>query len=64
MAGGQNNPMGARAMYLGSSLFRIHGTNEPHTIGHAVSSGCFRMRNDDVIDLYSRVKVGTKVVVL
>jgi lipoprotein-anchoring transpeptidase ErfK/SrfK len=64
MKGGGDNPMGARAMYLGSSMFRIHGTNEPHTIGHAVSSGCFRMRNDDVTDLYSRVRVGTKVIVI
>ena len=64
MAGGPNNPLGARAMYLGSSLYRIHGSNEPWTIGHNVSSGCSRMRNADVIDLYSRVKIGTKVVVL
>jgi lipoprotein-anchoring transpeptidase ErfK/SrfK len=64
MAGGPDNPLGARAMYLGDSLYRIHGSNEPHTIGQAVSSGCFRMRNEDVIDLYGRVKVGTKVVVL
>ena len=64
MAGGPNNPLGARAMYLGSSLYRIHGSNEPHTIGTAVSSGCFRLTNDDVIDLYSRVRVGTRVVVL
>jgi lipoprotein-anchoring transpeptidase ErfK/SrfK len=64
MAGGPNNPLGARALYLGSSLYRIHGSNEPHTIGSAVSSGCFRMRNEDVIDLYNRVKVGTRVVVL
>ena len=64
MAGGPNNPLGARAMYLGSSLYRIHGSNEPWTIGHNVSSGCIRMRNVDVIDLYSRVKIGTKVVVL
>ena len=64
MAGGPENPLGARAMYLGSSLYRIHGSNEPDTIGHAVSSGCIRMRNEDVIDLYERVKVGTKVVVL
>jgi lipoprotein-anchoring transpeptidase ErfK/SrfK len=64
MAGGPNNPLGARALYLGSSLYRIHGSNEPHTIGSAVSSGCFRMRNQDVIDLYTRVKVGTRVVVL
>ena len=64
MAGGIDNPLGARAMYLGSSLYRIHGSNEPETIGQAVSSGCFRMTNEDVIDLYDRVKVGTKVVVL
>jgi lipoprotein-anchoring transpeptidase ErfK/SrfK len=64
MSGGINNPLGARAMYLGSSLFRIHGSNEPHTIGTAVSSGCIRMTNADVIDLYSRVRVGTRVVVL
>jgi lipoprotein-anchoring transpeptidase ErfK/SrfK len=64
MAGGPENPLGARAMYLGSSLYRIHGSNEPWTIGTAVSSGCIRMRNEDVIDLYQRVKVGTKVVVI
>jgi lipoprotein-anchoring transpeptidase ErfK/SrfK len=64
MAGGPENPLGARAMYLGSSLYRIHGSNEPHTIGQAVSSGCIRMLNDDVVDLYSRVRVGTRVVVL
>ncbi len=64
MAGGPNNPLGARAMYLGSTLYRIHGSNEPWTIGQAVSSGCIRMRNEDVIDLYGRVKVGTKVVVI
>jgi lipoprotein-anchoring transpeptidase ErfK/SrfK len=64
MPGGPNNPLGARALYLGSSLYRIHGSNEPHTIGSAVSSGCFRMRNQDVIDLYGRVKVGARVVVL
>jgi lipoprotein-anchoring transpeptidase ErfK/SrfK len=64
MAGGPDNPLGARAMYLGSSLYRIHGSNEPWTIGHNVSSGCIRLRNADVIDLYSRVKVGTKVVVM
>jgi lipoprotein-anchoring transpeptidase ErfK/SrfK len=64
MAGGPNNPLGARALYLGSTLYRIHGSNEPWTIGHNVSSGCIRMRNVDVIDLYSRVNVGTKVVVL
>ena len=64
MAGGPENPLGARAMYLGSSLYRIHGSNEPWTIGTQVSSGCIRMRNEDVIDLYGRVKVGTKVVVI
>ncbi|MFN3852779.1 MAG: L,D-transpeptidase [Phreatobacter sp.] len=64
MAGGPDNPLGARALYLGSSLYRIHGSNEPHTIGTAVSSGCFRMTNEDVIDLYGRVRVGTRVVVL
>jgi lipoprotein-anchoring transpeptidase ErfK/SrfK len=63
MAGGIENPLGARAMYLGSTLYRIHGSNEPETIGHAVSSGCFRMTNEDVTDLYSRVSVGTLVVV-
>ena len=64
MEGGPENPLGARAMYLGSSLYRIHGSNEPWTIGTNVSSGCIRMRNEDVIDLYGRVKVGTKVVVI
>ena len=64
MAGGPENPLGARAIYLGSSLYRIHGSNEPWTIGTAVSSGCIRMRNEDVIDLYERVKVGTKVIVI
>jgi len=64
MAGGPENPLGARAMYLGSSLYRIHGSNEPWTIGGAVSSGCIRMRNEDVIDLYNRVKVGTRVIVI
>jgi lipoprotein-anchoring transpeptidase ErfK/SrfK len=64
MPGGPDNPLGARAMYLGNTLYRIHGSNEPETIGQAVSSGCIRMTNDDVIDLYSRVKVGTRVVVL
>jgi lipoprotein-anchoring transpeptidase ErfK/SrfK len=63
MAGGQDNPLGARAMYLGSSLYRIHGSNEPETMGAAVSSGCIRMTNKDVVDLYDRVRVGTKVVV-
>jgi lipoprotein-anchoring transpeptidase ErfK/SrfK len=64
MEGGPENPLGARAMYLGSSLYRIHGSNEPWTIGTNVSSGCIRMRNQDVIDLYGRVNVGAKVVVL
>ena len=64
MAGGPTNPLGARALYLGSTLYRIHGSNEPWTIGQNVSSGCIRMRNQDVIDLYSRVKVGAKVMVL
>jgi lipoprotein-anchoring transpeptidase ErfK/SrfK len=64
MAGGPDNPLGARAIYLGSSLYRIHGSNEPHTIGQAVSSGCFRMRNQDVIEIYERMKVGTRVVVI
>lgn len=64
MPGGIDNPLGARAIYLGSSLYRIHGSNEPETIGAAVSSGCIRMVNRDVIDLADRVKVGTKVVVL
>lgn len=63
MKGGEDNPLGARAMYLGSTLYRIHGSNEPETIGTAVSSGCFRMVNADVIDLYSRVNVGAMVVV-
>jgi lipoprotein-anchoring transpeptidase ErfK/SrfK len=63
MEGGSENPLGARAMYLGSTLYRIHGSNEPETIGQAVSSGCFRMTNEDVTDLYSRVSVGTTVVV-
>jgi lipoprotein-anchoring transpeptidase ErfK/SrfK len=64
MAGAMDNPLGARSMYLGSSLYRIHGSSEGETIGEAVSSGCIRMTNRDVIDLYDRVKVGTKVVVL
>ncbi len=68
MSGGARNPLGARAMYLYSgqrdTMFRIHGSNEPWTIGHAVSSGCIRMLNDDVADLFSRVKVGTSVAVL
>ena len=64
MEGGPQNPLGARAMYLGSSLYRIHGSNEPWTIGTNVSSGCIRMRNEDVIDLYGRVSVGAKVIVI
>jgi lipoprotein-anchoring transpeptidase ErfK/SrfK len=63
MAGGPGNPLGARALYLGHSVFRIHGTNQPETIGHAVSSGCFRLDNADVIDLFERVQVGAKVLV-
>jgi lipoprotein-anchoring transpeptidase ErfK/SrfK len=63
LAGGIENPLGARALYLGSTLYRIHGSNEPETIGHAVSSGCIRMTNEDVTDLYNRVSVGTTVVV-
>jgi lipoprotein-anchoring transpeptidase ErfK/SrfK len=64
MKGGPDNPLGARALYLGSTLYRIHGSNEPWTIGQAVSSGCFRMTNEDVEDLYERVGVGAKVIVL
>ena len=64
MAGGPGNPLGARAMYLGNSLYRIHGTNAPNTIGKRVSSGCIRLTNEDVEDLFNRVNVGTKVVVL
>ncbi len=64
MKGGIDNPLGARAIYLGSSMYRIHGSNEPETIGSAVSSGCIRMTNEDVVDLAERVKVGTRVVVL
>jgi lipoprotein-anchoring transpeptidase ErfK/SrfK len=63
MAGGPGNPMGARAMYLGSTVYRIHGTNAPDTIGQAVSSGCFRLVNDDIADLYDRVQLGAKVIV-
>jgi lipoprotein-anchoring transpeptidase ErfK/SrfK len=63
MPGGEGNPLGARALYLGGSLYRIHGSNEPETIGQAVSSGCIRMLNADVIDLYERVKIGTRVIV-
>jgi lipoprotein-anchoring transpeptidase ErfK/SrfK len=64
MAGGPDNPLGARALYLGSTLYRIHGSNEPWTIGTKVSSGCIRMRNEDVSDLYQRVSVGAKVIVM
>lgn len=64
MPGGPQNPLGARAMYIGSTIFRIHGSNEPWTIGQAVSSGCFRMTNDDVEDLYERVNVGARVIVM
>ncbi len=64
MPGGPNNPLGARALYIGSTLYRIHGTNEPWTIGGNVSSGCIRMTNDDVTDLYERVRVGAKVIVM
>jgi lipoprotein-anchoring transpeptidase ErfK/SrfK len=64
MSGGPENPLGARALYVAGSLYRIHGSNEPETVGQAVSSGCFRMTNDDVIDLYKRVRVGAKLVVL
>jgi lipoprotein-anchoring transpeptidase ErfK/SrfK len=63
MPGGEDNPLGARALYLGNTLYRIHGSNEPETIGDAVSSGCIRMTNDDVMDLYERVRVGARVVV-
>jgi lipoprotein-anchoring transpeptidase ErfK/SrfK len=63
MAGGPGNPLGARAMYLGSTVYRIHGTNQPQTIGTAVSSGCFRLTNPDVADLYERIPVGTKVII-
>jgi lipoprotein-anchoring transpeptidase ErfK/SrfK len=64
MAGGPGNPLGARAMYLGGTVYRIHGTNNPATIGQQVSSGCFRLTNDDVSDLYERVQAGAKVIVL
>ena len=64
MAGGETNPLGARALYLGKTVYRIHGTNQPSTIGTFVSSGCIRLTNEDVMDLYSRIKVGTRVVVL
>jgi lipoprotein-anchoring transpeptidase ErfK/SrfK len=64
MPGGEDNPLGARAMYLGNSIYRIHGSNEPESIGHAVSSGCIRMTNEDVTDLYARVKLGARVIVM
>jgi lipoprotein-anchoring transpeptidase ErfK/SrfK len=64
MAGGEGNPLGARALYLGQTLYRIHGTNQPSTIGTFLSSGCIRLTNEDVTDLYGRVQVGTRVVVL
>jgi lipoprotein-anchoring transpeptidase ErfK/SrfK len=64
MAGGESNPLGARALYLGKTLYRIHGTNQPSTIGTFVSSGCIRLTNDDVTDLFGRVQVGTRVVVM
>ena len=64
MAGGPGNPLGARALYIGGTVYRVHGTNQPETIGSAVSSGCFRLVNPDVIDLYDRVPVGTKVIVV
>jgi lipoprotein-anchoring transpeptidase ErfK/SrfK len=63
MAGGPGNPMGARALYLGTTVYRIHGTNQPRTIGQAISSGCFRLANNEIIDLYERIPVGTKVIV-
>ena len=63
MAGGPGSPLGARALYLGSTVYRIHGTNAPETIGHAVSPGCFRLVNEQIADLYARVPVGTKVIV-
>jgi lipoprotein-anchoring transpeptidase ErfK/SrfK len=64
MAGGPGNPLGARALYIGGTVYRVHGTNQPQTIGSAVSSGCFRLVNPDVIDLYDRVPVGTKIIVV
>jgi lipoprotein-anchoring transpeptidase ErfK/SrfK len=64
MKGGLGNPLGAQALYLGSSMYRIHGSNEPETIGYAVSSGWIRMTNADVVDLYNRTRIGAKVVVL
>jgi hypothetical protein len=64
MAGGETNPLGARALYLGNTIYRIHGTNQPSTIGTFVSSGCIRLTNEDIMDLYRRIRVGTRVVVL
>jgi hypothetical protein len=64
MAGGDTNPLGARALYLGNTIYRIHGTNQPSTIGTFVSSGCIRLTNEDIMDLYRRIRVGTRVVVL
>jgi lipoprotein-anchoring transpeptidase ErfK/SrfK len=64
MAGGPGNPLGARALYIGGTVYRVHGTNQPQTIGSAVSSGCFRLVNPDVIDLYDRVPIGTKIIVV
>jgi len=63
MRGGPANPLGARALYLGDTMYRIHGSNEPHTIGTAATSGCIRLTNEDVIDLYNRVKIGATVIV-
>jgi lipoprotein-anchoring transpeptidase ErfK/SrfK len=63
MAGGPGNPLGARAMYLGATVYRIHGTNQPETIGQSISSGCFRLANGDVVDLYARAQVGAKVII-
>lgn len=63
MAGGPGNPLGARAMYLGGTVYRIHGTNQPETIGESISSGCFRLANGDVVDLYSHASIGTKVII-
>jgi lipoprotein-anchoring transpeptidase ErfK/SrfK len=64
MAGGPGNPLGARALYLGNTAYRIHGTNDPSTIGHRVSSGCIRLTNEDIVDLYQRVRPGSRVIVL
>ena len=63
MAGGPGNPLGARAMYLGTTVYRIHGTNQPQTIGQSISSGCFRLANSEIVDLFARIPVGTKVIV-